>query len=294
MEPAALTPREILGLLAEEDRLRVVSALVLGATTSAEVAAATGMTVRETGRALARLAAGGLVESGTDGYRLRAEALREMAMADARPEPGPPGPDDENASVLGRFIRGDRLTSIPAARRRDRPCHQPLGQALLARRRVLRRGRGRRGPRVGDRRSRAVTPSAGGSGRGGRGRAGPRPPVSTGGRGTSLADDRPRRRRRRRPGRARPGPRARRSARGRPLRASGGPRWRRARPAWAWTLAALHRRVPASGSATRSGSRRSVGVGGSAPSPRPSTPTTTPMRGRSAARHRPAAGARPG
>src|SRR6266536_2289453 len=90
MEPAALTPREILGLLAEEDRLRVVSALVLGATTSAEVAAATGMTVRETGRALARLAAGGLVESGPDGYRLRAEALREMAMADARPEPGPP------------------------------------------------------------------------------------------------------------------------------------------------------------------------------------------------------------
>src|SRR6266536_2986797 len=89
MEPAALTPREILGLLAEEDRLRVVSALVLGATTSAEVAAATGMTVRETGRALARLAAGGLVES---------------------------GPDDENASVLGRFIRGDRLTSIPVAR----------------------------------------------------------------------------------------------------------------------------------------------------------------------------------
>jgi hypothetical protein len=116
MESAALTPREILGLLAEEDRLRVVSALVLGATTSAEVAAATGMTVRETGRALARLVAGGLVESGPDGYRLRAEALRETAMAGARPEPGPPGSDDENASVLGRFVRGGRLTSIPVAR----------------------------------------------------------------------------------------------------------------------------------------------------------------------------------
>jgi hypothetical protein len=34
MEPAALTPREILGLLAEEDRLKVVSALALGATTT--------------------------------------------------------------------------------------------------------------------------------------------------------------------------------------------------------------------------------------------------------------------
>jgi hypothetical protein len=47
---------------------------------------------------------------------LRAEALRETAMAGARPEPGPPGSDDENASVLGRFVRGGRLTSIPVAR----------------------------------------------------------------------------------------------------------------------------------------------------------------------------------
>jgi hypothetical protein len=116
MESAAQTPREILGLLAEEDRLKVVSALVLGATTSAEITAATGMTTRQAGRALARLSAGGLVEGGPGGYRLRAEALREAAMADAKPEPGPPGPDDGNAAVLGRFIRGNRLSSIPAAR----------------------------------------------------------------------------------------------------------------------------------------------------------------------------------
>jgi hypothetical protein len=116
MKPAAFTPREILGLLAEEDRLKVVSALVLGATTSAEVTAATGMSARQAGRALARLASGGLVEGGPGGYRLRAEALRQAAMADAKPEPGPPGADDETAGVLGRFIRGNRLTSIPAAR----------------------------------------------------------------------------------------------------------------------------------------------------------------------------------
>ncbi len=55
MESAAFTPREILRLLAEEDRLKVVAALVLGATTSAEITAATGMTTRQAGRALAGL-----------------------------------------------------------------------------------------------------------------------------------------------------------------------------------------------------------------------------------------------
>jgi hypothetical protein len=116
MESAALTPREILGLLAEEDRLKVISALVLGASTSAEITAATGLTPRQSGRALARLVAGGLVEGDPGCYRLRLEALREAAMADAKLEPEPPGPGGESASLLGRFIRGDRLTSIPAAR----------------------------------------------------------------------------------------------------------------------------------------------------------------------------------
>lgn len=115
MEPA-FTPREILGLLAEEDRLKVVSALVLGATTTAEVTAATGLSARQAGRALARLASGGLVEGGPGGYRLRAEALQQAAMADAKPEPAPPGSGEESAVVLRRFVRGNRLTSIPAAR----------------------------------------------------------------------------------------------------------------------------------------------------------------------------------
>ena len=120
MESAAFTPREILGLLAEEDRLKVVSALVLGAGTSAEITATTGMTPRRSARALARLATGGLVEGDAGGYRLRLEALREAARADTPPdtgaEPGPPGPGGESARLLSRFVRGNRLTSIPVAR----------------------------------------------------------------------------------------------------------------------------------------------------------------------------------
>jgi hypothetical protein len=113
-EAGALTPREILGLLAEEDRLKAVAALALGATSTAEIAAATGLGARQLGRALARLAAGGLVEGDPAGYRLRAEVLREAAMADAKPEPdtSPDGGD----GVLRRFIRGNRLTSLPASR----------------------------------------------------------------------------------------------------------------------------------------------------------------------------------
>ncbi|HEX8862568.1 MAG TPA: DUF2087 domain-containing protein [Actinomycetes bacterium] len=111
-QAGALTPREILGLLAEEDRLKAVAALALGATTTAEIAAATGLGARQLGRALARLAAGGLVEGDPAGYRLRTEVLREAAMADVKPEPDAP----LGAGVLRRFIRGNRLTSLPAAR----------------------------------------------------------------------------------------------------------------------------------------------------------------------------------
>jgi hypothetical protein len=113
-EAGALTPKGILGLLAEEDRLRAVAALALGAASTAEIAAVTGLGARQLGRALARLAAGGLVEGDPAGYRLRTEVLREAAMADAKPEPDTPLGGD--AGVLRRFIRGNRLTSLPAAR----------------------------------------------------------------------------------------------------------------------------------------------------------------------------------
>jgi hypothetical protein len=115
MDRSASTPREILGLLAEEDRLKVVAALALGAATSAEIAAATGLGGREAGRALARLDAGGLVDRDGGAYRLRVEALRDAAMAGAKPEPEPVGAG-EGAGVLARFIRGNRLLSIPTAR----------------------------------------------------------------------------------------------------------------------------------------------------------------------------------
>jgi hypothetical protein len=106
----------LLGLLSDDDRLRAVSALALGARTPAEVAEATGLDARRAGRALARLTSGGLVEQEKDGYRLLAARFREALESFNRPAPENPdsglGPQADR--VLRAFLRGGRLTSIPA------------------------------------------------------------------------------------------------------------------------------------------------------------------------------------
>jgi hypothetical protein len=109
----AVTTAEIVGLLAEPERLRVFAALVLGARTPADVAAATGLGAREVGRALQKLQAGGLVD---DELGVRAELFKEAAMAAA---PAPVAEDLGYADpgveqLVGRFVRDGRLLSLPA------------------------------------------------------------------------------------------------------------------------------------------------------------------------------------
>ena len=120
--PAAPVPdaAAIAGLLADEDRRRVVAALVLGATTIEDVRRVTGLTTREAAEALARLVAGELVVRGEGGeHVLLGEAFRLAAVAAApeRPAPDPTGdvPEDE-ARVLRTYLRAGRLTQIPAQR----------------------------------------------------------------------------------------------------------------------------------------------------------------------------------
>jgi hypothetical protein len=107
----------IVGLLADDDRRRVVAALVLGASSVDEVKAATGLPARVVGSALARLVDRELVERAPDGSHLvLGEAFRRAAVAaaDAGPASDPTGdaPPDA-AKVLRTFFRGGRLTSIP-------------------------------------------------------------------------------------------------------------------------------------------------------------------------------------
>jgi hypothetical protein len=122
----------IVGLLADDDRRRVVAALVLGGSTLDEVRASTGLTSRRAATALARLVAGDLVVRGDRGeYVLLGEAFRLAAVA-AAPERPPPDPTDDvpedDARILRRYFRGGRLTQIPSQRARRRVVLDRLAQ----------------------------------------------------------------------------------------------------------------------------------------------------------------------
>ena len=89
-----------------------------GASTVDEVKAATGLSARVVGSALARLVDGELVERAADGTPSCCSARRSGGPRWPPPTPGPP-PDPtgdappDAAKVLRTFFRGGRLTSIP-------------------------------------------------------------------------------------------------------------------------------------------------------------------------------------
>ena len=110
----------LVGLLAEEGRLRVVAAVVLGAGSVDEVVAVTGLDNRAVIQALERLAGAGLVERSDDGLRVAVERFKDAARAAAqsRPTVSPEelGATAEQAEVLRNFLVDGRLTTIPAQR----------------------------------------------------------------------------------------------------------------------------------------------------------------------------------
>ena len=83
-----LDARELVGLLADDDRRRVFAALVLGAGDVTEVRELTGLGLREAVTALGRLTDGGLVVADEQGrHYLLGEAFRLAARAAAPAEP---------------------------------------------------------------------------------------------------------------------------------------------------------------------------------------------------------------
>jgi hypothetical protein len=107
-------------LLADQQRLRVVAALVLGARTTDEVVAASRLSHRDVLEALSRLEAGELVRRDGRDWVFDVRRLSELAR-DARPKPGPDDLGDvpaDTAQVLRRFLREGRLLSIPVQRSR--------------------------------------------------------------------------------------------------------------------------------------------------------------------------------
>jgi hypothetical protein len=112
------TPRELVGLLADDDRRAVFAALVLGAADDEAVRRASGLDAREAGRAVQRLVDAGLVVRGDDGtLLLLGEAFALATRAEAEREPRSDEHADEPpdvARVLRAFVHDGRLTSIPS------------------------------------------------------------------------------------------------------------------------------------------------------------------------------------
>ena len=106
----------IVGLLADEARLKVVSALALGARTLEEVADASRLPLKDVALAARRLARAGLVDRDGKALALRAELFGAVARAaaEAAPAPEPLSGDRAEAAVLASFVRDGRLVSIPA------------------------------------------------------------------------------------------------------------------------------------------------------------------------------------
>jgi hypothetical protein len=96
------------------------AAVVLGAATAAEVAARTGLGLREVVSGLRRLVDGGLVVDGPSGLAARLEPFADVARDRAAPPAEPLDPDRVRASILAAFIADGRLKAFPAARSKRR------------------------------------------------------------------------------------------------------------------------------------------------------------------------------
>jgi hypothetical protein len=112
----------IAGLLADPARLKVVAALALGAGTMEEVAAASGLPLKDVALAARRLSRGGLVHRDGHALTLRTEhfGAAARAAAEAAPPPEPLSADPAEDAVLSSFVRDGRLISIPAQRSKRR------------------------------------------------------------------------------------------------------------------------------------------------------------------------------
>jgi hypothetical protein len=101
---------DLVGLLADGDRLRVFAAVVLGHETVADICAVTGLSRRAVVSALSRLVLGGVLNEDKRGFHVEEHEIRVAAR-----EGREPPPSDETNTVLRAFIRDGRLQSIPAA-----------------------------------------------------------------------------------------------------------------------------------------------------------------------------------
>jgi hypothetical protein len=110
--------RDLLAALADESRLRVFAAVLLGATTADAAATEAGVRSREALKALAALEGAGLVARDRDGWVARPGTLRDAARATAaeRVYVDHGTADAREAAVLRTFMPDGRLVQLPSSR----------------------------------------------------------------------------------------------------------------------------------------------------------------------------------
>jgi hypothetical protein len=114
---------DLVGLLADGDRLRVFAAVVLGHESVADIREVTGLDARAAGTALSRLTASGVLLEDAHGYHVDEHEIRVTARDRSAAEEvvdEHEGESRERAKVLRSFIKEGRLTSIPASRTKRR------------------------------------------------------------------------------------------------------------------------------------------------------------------------------
>ncbi|MBW3590077.1 MAG: DUF2087 domain-containing protein [Actinobacteria bacterium] len=109
----------IVSALADPDRLKVLSAVVLGHTDVAGISQGSGLSSQVVIRSLSRLINAGLVAESPSGYQANeaAKAMKKAlyrASAEAKEEF--PGVEESMATELRKFFRAGRLLEIPTSR----------------------------------------------------------------------------------------------------------------------------------------------------------------------------------
>ena len=108
-----MTAATFAGLLSDEERLRVFAAVALGATTSRDVANASGLDEDRVRTVLPRLVTAGLIDP-SRGLRLSTGSLAEASRDRPARRRELAGATEEQAAVLRNFVEDGRLRSIPA------------------------------------------------------------------------------------------------------------------------------------------------------------------------------------
>jgi hypothetical protein len=113
LTPTIAPSATLIGLLADEQRLRVFAAIALGARTIEAAAAASATDLATVQTVLPRLVSAGLVEQ-RDGLHVSLEALRAAARDRPLRRRDLPGATSEQQRVLRNFVERGRLIRLPA------------------------------------------------------------------------------------------------------------------------------------------------------------------------------------